>query len=334
MTVSTKQYQAIQEVIIKSLEQALKDKEEGKDARVIWRKGWNGEGFNSRPHNAVSGHPYKGLNTFILSATAAANGWSNTGWITKKNVLKLGGRIKADQWNNSTLVFFWKFNDVHISPSEYNDLSEEEKKKKNRKAPFIKFFFLYNVDQTEDVKLPKRETVEVDGTFDPVTEAQKILDGYINNGGPKLSHVGGDRAYYQVRADAIVLPLREQFKDPGEYYGTAFHEAGHSTGHQTRLNRFAEGALIAPFGSEDYSKEELVAEFTAAFLNGAAGITNTIENSAAYIRSWLKVLQDDPSLALTAASKAQKAADLVLASSAVDAQPEEPEEALLGVFSD
>ena len=317
MNVSTKQYETIQKVIIRSLEQALKDKEEGKEARVIWRKGWNSEGFNSRPHNAVSGHPYKGLNTLILAATAADTGWSNTGWITKKNALKLGGRIKADQWDNSTLVFFWKF-DEYISKSEWDTLTDEQKKKKSRKCALIKFYFVYNIEQTENVKLPKRETVEVDETFDPVTEAEAILDGYLNNGGPKLSHVAGDRAYYKVRADAIVLPLREEFKDAGEYYSTAFHEAGHSTGHQSRLNRLDEGALLAPFGSEHYSKEELVAEFTAAFLNGAAGITNTIENSAAYIRSWLKRLQDDPSLALWAASKAQKAADLVLASSASD----------------
>ena len=175
MNVSTKQYETIQKVIIRSLEQALKDKEEGKEARVIWRKGWNSEGFNSRPHNAVSGHPYKGLNTLILAATAADNGWSNTGWITKKNALKLGGRIKADQWDNSTLVFFWKF-DEYISKSEWDTLTDEQKKKKSRKGALIKFYFVYNIEQTENVKLPKRETVEVDETFDTVTEAEAILE--------------------------------------------------------------------------------------------------------------------------------------------------------------
>ena len=56
----------------------------------------------------------------------------------------------------------------------------------------------------------------------------------------------------------MVLPLKEQFKGEAGYYGTAFHELTHSTGHKDRLNRITAGSFS--FGHETYSKEELVAE--------------------------------------------------------------------------
>ena len=97
-----------------------------------------------------------------------------------------------------------------------------------------------------------------------------------------------------------------------EYYSTAFHEAGHSTGHKSRLDRFEKGQQLVAFGSEEYSKEELVAEFTAAFVAAEAGIDTTRDNSVSYLRSWIKRLKDDASLAVLAAGKAQAAADLIL----------------------
>jgi len=85
----------------------------------------------------------------------------------------------------------------------------------------------------------------------------------------------------------------------------------HSTGHKSRLNR-KELTKVSGFGSRDYSKEELVAEMGAAFLCSQAGIENTIDNSAAYLQSWIKKLKGDPKLAVMAAAQAQKAADYIL----------------------
>lgn len=80
----------------------------------------------------------------------------------------------------------------------------------------------------------------------------------------------GNNAYYSPNHDLIRLPLFEQFTDANEYYSTAFHESVHSTMKESRCNRAEDrkGKLVA-FGSEEYNKEELVAEI------GSANLMNT-----------------------------------------------------------
>lgn len=86
----------------------------------------------------------------------------------------------------------------------------------------------------------------------------------------------------------------------------------HSTGHKTRLNREGVTGKIA-FGSENYSKEELIAEIGASMLSAQVNIdTAIIDNNASYIANWLKALRDDKTLIVKAAQKAQKASDFVL----------------------
>ena len=110
------------------------------------------------------------------------------------------------------------------------------------------------------------------------------------------------------------MPPKYAFDDSGEWYSTLFHEVSHSTGHSKRLDR-STITQTARFGSPTYSREELVAEFGAAYLCHTSGITNTIDNSTAYIGGWLKKLKDDKKLAVVAAAQGQKAADLILGAS-------------------
>lgn len=120
------------------------------------------------------------------------------------------------------------------------------------------------------------------------------------------------KAYYHPLQDIVNVPPLKDFPNPAEHYSTLFHEMVHSTGHKNRLNR--EGIKgLASFGSETYSKEELIAELGASMLCGVAGIDNdTIENSASYIQSWLKALKNDKTLIVSAAQQAQKAVDYIL----------------------
>ena len=101
------------------------------------------------------------------------------------------------------------------------------------------------------------------------------------------------------------------FDSPEAYYSTLFHELTHSTGHASRVGR--EGIeKLNTFGSESYSKEELIAEMGAAMLCGIAGIERkTLSNSAAYLQSWINVLKSDSRMVVSAASQAQKAADYI-----------------------
>ena len=129
---------------------------------------------------------------------------------------------------------------------------------------------------------------------------------------PKIDHDGGDRAYYRPSNDTVHLPAMATFHSAEEYYSTKFHELAHSTGHESRLNRHGLETGIAPFGNAVYSKEELVAEFGAAFLCAKAGIDNTIDNSAAYIAGWCKAVRNDNRLVITAASQGQRASDYIV----------------------
>ncbi|MDA1349227.1 MAG: zincin-like metallopeptidase domain-containing protein [Chloroflexi bacterium] len=121
-----------------------------------------------------------------------------------------------------------------------------------------------------------------------------------------------NRAYYRPSTDTVHLPPRAAFDSASEFYSTTFHELGHSTGHKSRLDRHGMETGIAPFGSPTYSREELVAEFTSAFLCNRSGIDNTIENSTAYIQGWARAINKDKRLVVTAASQGQKAADYIL----------------------
>jgi antirestriction protein ArdC len=146
-----------------------------------------------------------------------------------------------------------------------------------------------------------------------IEEAQEIIYGYLERENVKLLHQEGDRAFYRPSTDEVVLPIRKQFMSTAEYYSTVFHELTHSTGHASRLNRLTQAAF---FGSEDYSKEELVAEIGAAALVNHVGLetSNSIRNSAAYIQNWLKVLRDDKRFIVSASGRAEKAVNLILGS--------------------
>src|SRR5438445_5550607 len=108
----------------------------------------------------------------------------------------------------------------------------------------------------------------------------------------------------------VTMPHLSQFESADEYYATLFHELVHGSGAKHRLNRFGEveGDRFA-----QYSFEELVAEFGAAFLCGFAGIENrsTEALQASYIEGWARLFRQDSRVLVRAASAAQRAADYI-----------------------
>jgi len=295
-TTQAERYQKLAAGTIKLLERGV----------APWRKGWvPPRGPNKRHHNGSSGHQYRGFNPLALDVSTLLNGYTSRTWLTYKQALDLGGYVKAGE--TGTSIAWW-------SRVEITDKDSDTQEEKRRSFLTVVPYTLFNLEQTEGVKLPKRETQEPeDKSFDPIAEAQSILDKYLTKG-PKLHHNGGDEAFYSHASDSIHLPEPYQFKTREEYHSTAFHEAGHSTGYKTRLNRrsLQEEAGSVRFGSPVYSKEELVAELTASFLCDEAGITTTQETSAAYLASWLRVIRKDPQFLIGAATKAGEAADYIL----------------------
>lgn len=260
-----------------------------------WRRPW--VGGDCAPRNIDSPKtPYRGSNFFFLSMMNHPSPY----YLTFKQIVKKGGRIKEGEEKKYTPIIFWSVFDK--KDAKGNVLED--------KGFSLRFYNVWNLSQIDGIEAPKRDN-DVEHTFTPVDAAEAIVKGY--EGAPQVITVkGGDRACYEPVIDTVMMPSAPQFACSDEYYSTLFHEFAHSTGHRSRLNR-PEIQDYVGFGSHSYSKEELVAEMTAAFLCAESGIDNsTIDNSAAYIASWLKALKNDPKMIIEAASKAQKAADHIL----------------------
>ena len=274
---TNKVYDVITSKILESLDQGT----------VPWRKPWTA----GIPRNATTDRPYHGINTVLLGMTA----YADQRWLTYKQAVQLGGNVHRGE--RSTMVVFWK---QHTVKDEHDEES-------TRTIPLLRVYNVFNVAQCDNLTLsgiPDTPTVE------PIAAATAIVDGMPNP--PSINHDGGNRAFYRPSNDSIHMPAVNDFHGAGEYHATLFHELSHSTGHATRLDRHDLETGIAPFGSEVYSREELVAEFGAAFLCATAGIDNTLDNSASYINGWSKALRADKRLVITAASQGQNAADFII----------------------
>lgn len=270
-------YEIITHKIIEQLEKGC----------VPWHRPWNGT-----PKNLDSGKAYRGINTFLLGNSD----FSSSYWLTFKQCKNKGGSIQAGA--KSTPVVFWKF---------FEKETEEENEEKTS-TPLLRYYRVFNLDQCEGIEAPK-DDIKEQINFKPIETAEEIVAAYKD--APALTHVG-TRACYAPPTDTVKMPLATTFNSEEAYYSTLFHEFTHSTGHESRLKR-KNITDLCPFGSTNYSKEELIAEMGAAFLCGEAKIENkTIDNSAAYIESWIRKFKDKPKMLIMAAAQAQKAADHIL----------------------
>jgi len=253
---------------------------------IPWQMPWNSQ----MPKNLITQNPYRGINILLLSFSD----YKSPYWLTYKQAKDLKGYIMAGE--KGTPIVFWNMLNVKANDDE---------DKVEKIIPFLQYHTVFNAEQCEKIPVPKDDLIE----FKPIEECEKVI-----NNMPKRPFIneGRNRACYIPSKDVLEIPQRAVFKNIEGYYATLFHELVHSTGHTSRLNRNTVSEL-SPFGSENYSKEELIAEIGASFVCGMTGITNqTIENNASYIGNWLKRLQDDKKLIITAASNAQRACDFIL----------------------
>ena len=252
---------------------------------IPWQKPW----ISGEPANFVTKRPYRGINPFIL----VSSGFSCPYWLSFKQAKGKGGRIKKGE--KGFPVVFWK----------WIEMDDQETKSGKRTVPFLRYYTVYNLEQTEGIQVPELQQ----RNFQPITEAEKIIH-YMPR--PPVIEHKEPQAYYLPSQDLVNMPNANLFRADEEYYSTLFHELTHSTGHASRLNR-NELSKINMLTSHDYSKEELVAEMGSAFLCGRCGITpKVIENQAAYIKGWLKQLQNNRKWLIYAAAQAQKATDFIL----------------------
>lgn len=275
-------YEMVTDRIISQLKQGV----------IPWQKPFTG--IRSGAYNRISKKSYSLLNQMLLQYDGE--------YATFKQWESLGGHIRKGE--KSEIVVFWK-----IQPVE--DIREDGTKQV-KQIPLLRYFNVFHISQVDGVEpLPKDALNDIE----PIEKAESILHDYWNRENITVEHVKGNDAYYSPSRDLIRLPLFEQFTDANEYYSTAFHESVHSTMKENRCNRTEDrkGRLVA-FGSNEYSKEELVAEIGSANLMNIIGIETkkSFRNSTAYIQNWLSVLKNDVKFIVSASGRAEKAADYIL----------------------
>jgi antirestriction protein ArdC len=249
----------------------------------------------TRPVNIASKKRYRGGNVLMLWATAQALSYSTGIWGTYRQWQALGAHVRKGQ--SGTNLIFWKRTEA-AETGVNNPLGDADEGARSRM--FARGFTVFNQDQVEGYEPPEAN--------EPVLEdAMRIPDAQMFFDNLQIAmRYEGDQACYIPSADMIKMPEFARFKSSDAFYSTLFHEAGHATGAKTRLNR----TFGKHFGDELYSREELTAELTAAYIMADLGLACVPRpDHAAYIQSWLTTLRDDPKALLTAASKAQAAAD-------------------------
>lgn len=261
-----------------------------------WRKPWRG-GVNSIPQNLISKKAYRGINLFILHMAPYASPY----FVTYKQATQKGGTIRKGE--KAWPVLFWKFFDV----------DEDDDGNTFRRPPICRYYNVFNVEQCEGITYPQVEEVSL-SPHEKIESCENTVNGYENR--PKITiKKNCNGACYTPSKDEITIPVLGQFNTAEDYYAALFHELTHSTGHEKRLDREGITDKIM-FGSHKYSKEELIAEFGAAFLCGINSIDQlVIDNQAAYIQGWLTKLKSDPRMLVDAAQEAQKAVDCILGTS-------------------
>lgn len=261
------------------------------EGKIPWHKPWTGTVDGA--FNRVSKKPYSLLNQMMLSQSGE--------YASFKQWKELGGHIKKG--SKSEMVVFWKIQQAPEVDAEGNE--------KGKLIPILRYYNVFHISQVDGVEplgidKPTRDN-------QPIESVHACLGDYAEREGIGLSIGNGNKAFYMLSRDSIVIPGLDQFDCSEEFYSTWAHESIHSTMKENRCDRTNDNKKVA-FGSTNYSKEELVAEIGSANILNYFGVETekTIRNSAAYIQNWMKVLKDDPRMIVGASSKAEKATNYIL----------------------
>jgi antirestriction protein ArdC len=277
-----------------------------------WLRPWSSLTNCGIPANVVSRRPYTGVNTLLLDLVARERGWASRWWGTFRQWQGLGCRVKPrpdhvrpGEWG--TRVVFCKPIARKPALGRNGEGKEGEAEEHDSRFYLLRTYHVFHAEQVEGGCVGKYlARPRITTPFVDFTPAEEVITATA----ARIEH-GGNRAVYFPDEDFIRLPAKESFESRKEYYSTALHELLHWSGHESRLGRLGKNAR---FGDAAYAFEELVAEMGGCFLCHETGVpqSDDLGNQAAYLASWLSVLQADPTAIFTAASQASAGADFIL----------------------
>lgn len=275
----------------------------------LWTPGWR---MSGAPESAITGKKYRGVNNFFLTLIAMARGYSDNRWATYNQIEERDWHFKTDEEGNGlgkgagVTIEFYELRDKQTKQRfdrhTLDGMTLEEKTEYERENvyPVRKYYRVFNGDVIDGIPAKEVETLDESGRNE---RADKLME-FWSDKEAKIIY-GGSRAFYRPSTDEIHLPERDDFKSMPEFYATALHEMGHSTGHESRLNRDIQNS----FGDENYAIEELRAELASMFMEQDLGVLvddSHIRNNSAYIKSWHDEIEDNPNALFTAIADADK----------------------------
>lgn len=291
---------------------------------LTWFKAWHpavtGDGHVETPmYNYFTGYCYNLMNCLMLRHAG--------GYATLKQLKDHGAHLvgkdgnpiewpDGNKWPKTAwdehmieiVAQYFRYKDVD---DDGNVITDDDGNVKTHAA--MSYYYVVSVSHTDLPEKARKKTVKHFATSMTTDEqAEAVVKGYYKQADAPKLFFGGNSAYYSPMKDEVHVPAREQFgKRMAEYYSTVFHETGHSTGNEARLNRNIKNT----FGSDGYAREELVAELTAAMVCAACGIETdeSMRNSTAYLQSWKAAAEKDPHLLERACSMAEKAFCYIMA---------------------
>lgn len=291
----------------------------------IWRKPWLFKGVD----RAYKGDSYHGVNAVVTALARLYYGLESHVWLTNTKIEALNGRVWDEKKkrmvkvaNSETFyhakkgakgvpICYWGQQELKDQNGEV--ITDENGEIKTH--PFLMYYTVFNassiaglenaVDKMEDIKVRLNE----DEKLSALDFEKKILSAFKD--APEVVH-NGDKACYVRNFDKVYMPPVSTFESRNAYIATLVHELGHATGIKKRLNRAYYRIDRDEVEEIDTAKEELVAEFTAAFVLAHYGIDETVDNSAAYIKDWNTVLKEHPGMLFDAISAADKATAMIL----------------------
>ena len=273
------------------------------------RKPWK-VGERIGPRNLATEQPYRGGNTIRLMAEAEDRGYSDSRWGTYGQIQEAGGQVRKGE-RGTQILSFKTHRQVPVKDEKGRPVTDDKGKQVYRHQklarPFTRIYTVFNAEQARGIKPEPRPTPT------QAWEAHKRAEAVIQASGVPVEHKHGDRAYYELQSDKVVLPEKNQFASADNYYQTALHELGHATGHPDRMDRDTlKDGMDQGFGSEPYAREELRAEISAMMTGDRLGTGHDPSRSAAYVKSWVEVLDKNPREIVAASAEAQRMSDYLI----------------------
>lgn len=292
--------QEITDKYIKRIEEIIENEEKG----LKWEKPFFT--CSEWPVNGVTGEKYRGGNVVNLISEEQ----SDPRWATFNQIQDLAKQLdkplKIIKGSKASHI-------MKVVPSyQKDDSGNVLKDGEGNPVPVFgedgkpkigfKWYPVFNFSQVEGIEPYLKPNKEVK-PFETVELLSKALQ---ERTGLTVEHSKRTEAFYSSAKHLVHMPEPQYFKSSEAYADTFLHEAGHSTG--PALGR----KMGNGFGSEDYAKEELVAELSSAYMAMELGIPhnpNSHENHILYMKSWLGVLKDDKTFIMKASAQASKATE-------------------------